>query len=339
MKKLCILILLVFPCISYGQAQFRVKIIDEETKGPIQGALVYIEELPVGDQETDVNGQVVFQNVPEDRKVRVNVRKAGYNPSQKEIVANNQIKSDNNTIILLSKVQENKDLVFWGYVHDENDLEVSNATIDFNFAGEIFSTKTNEKGNYRLKIDKSKIHRINSYRVVVYSNICERFTLDRLLGNTEIENIDFELPCTDQNNSPQNANRAIKKENDFTGMDGIWIMHLKSEKHLSPNNSIVNRYEEVKIGINLEFKDEIVVGRYAYREGGNACLEASIEGTYKNGKLEFTVSHYGSCCNGAKMKVILYLENKRLFKGTYEPSTYSNTNCNVWYADVTMMKK
>lgn len=125
MKKQSISLLFFFlSLILNAQSPFRVKVIDAQTSDNIAKAIVFIEEIPLPDQETDINGFVVFQNVPEDRKVRVNVHKKGYLPNQTEVVANRIIKVDNNIVIKLEKEPILPQVIIYGEVSNKGGDEV-----------------------------------------------------------------------------------------------------------------------------------------------------------------------------------------------------------------------
>jgi len=109
MKNL-IFILLFFHAFSeiFSQSPFRVLVKDKVTNDPIAQAMVLIEELSLPEQMTDRHGMASYQNLPEDRKVIIHVRKKGYKPQKREAVANRALKGDNNIIFYLESANNPK---------------------------------------------------------------------------------------------------------------------------------------------------------------------------------------------------------------------------------------
>ena len=87
----------------FSQSPFRVVVKDKANNEPIGQAMVFIEELSLPEQMTDRHGIASYQNLPEDRKVVIQVHKKGYKPQKREAVANRTLKGDNNIIFYLEK--------------------------------------------------------------------------------------------------------------------------------------------------------------------------------------------------------------------------------------------
>lgn len=197
MKKL-ILITFLITVISTLNAQspFRVKVIDAQSSENISNAIVFIEEIPLPDQETDRYGLVVFQNVPEDRKVRINVRKKGYLPSQIEVVANRAIKVDNNIIIKLSKEPSTPQVIIYGEVTDENDNEIEGATVEVSILGKPYTSKTDKSGNYQIRVDGDMFKALPSFQIEAKKSNCKRSKSTETVPNSPIINKDISLKCS-----------------------------------------------------------------------------------------------------------------------------------------------
>lgn len=334
--QVCVFILAAINCFS--QTQFRIRVLDSETREPVEKAMIFIEELPTGEIGTDENGQAVFQNVPIDRKVRIHIRKVGYASMQTEIVASEDIKSDNNVVITLKKSLDDSEIIIWGYVYDKQNSVLSNAIIDFNFAGHIYRVTSEPNGNYRVSIRKDEIVGVKSFRAIAKTGECETTVIDRPIPETIISNIDFRLDCyTNTSKSYRNSSVENYRKED---LDGIWKMTLVTYQYLSAGNKQMIKHEGVvTLGIKLEFDQQDVVGKYLYLESGGHCMETLIEGTLINGILNFEVLHLGNCCGGLKMKVIAEMNSQQIFKGTYGPSSLENPVCDLWYANVTIEKE
>jgi hypothetical protein len=199
MIKYCIFFLLLFlPFFLFSQSPFRVKIIDAKTKLSIEGAIVFIEEIPIGDKTSDINGFVAYQNIPSDRKVNLNVRKIGYAPVKKSIVANADLGPDNNILVELQKESLSPQKIIWGELSDAEGNDVIEALIELNLAGTIFSTKSDESGNYRFKIEESVFAGLKTFRVEVKHEKCDKVKKEINNISERIINCDLALSCTDE---------------------------------------------------------------------------------------------------------------------------------------------
>jgi len=225
MKKI-ILILLLIPIFTILNAQspFRIKVIDAQTSENIDKAIVFIEEIPLPDQETDRYGIVVFQNVPEDRKVRVNVRKKGYLPSQIEVVANRAIKVDNNIIIKLSKEPIIPQVIIYGEVTDTKNNEIEGATVEVSVLGKPFTAITDKSGNYQIRIDGNVFKSISTFQIEAKKTNCERSKSTETVPNSPIINKDIRFECgeskadevKEENKRKKELNSYYPKEQEFT---------------------------------------------------------------------------------------------------------------------------
>ena len=208
MKKTFLFFSFSFFVVSLNaQNPFRIRVVDAETSDNITKALVYIEEIALPDQETDVNGVAIFQNVPNDRKVKVVVRKKGYISEQTEIVANVAIKVDNFIIIKLKKEPTTPPVIIWGEVTDKNKEEIESATVEVNILGKSYKGTTNESGNYQIKIDATELRAVSSFQLEVKKTGCDRYKSTETVPQSGHVNKDIVLSCS-------LVNSAIKpKEN------------------------------------------------------------------------------------------------------------------------------
>jgi len=196
MKNFTLLLILTFgfTCL-HAQSPFRIKVIDSESEDPIENALVWIEEIPLGDQTTDANGMVSFQNIPEDRKVRVNVRKTGYIPQQPEVIANRVAKSDNNIVIRLQKKPKNSPIVIYGEVTDKNGDDIKGASIQVSIIGQSFNALTDENGNYQIKVDAELVQSVPSYKIEVKKEGCSTYRNTENSPKQALVLKDIQLQC------------------------------------------------------------------------------------------------------------------------------------------------
>lgn len=193
-------LLTLFVAITFSlqaQSAFRIKVIDAENSNPIEKAIVYIEEIPLPDQETDINGFVSFKNVPEDRKVKLNIRKKGYAPFQDEIVANRTLTVDNYKIIKLSKESNTPQVIIYGEVSDKSGEEVEGAYVEVTILGKPFTATTDKSGNYQIKIDGSVLKSVPTFQIEAKKTGCERFKASESVPKSEIINKDIVLKCSE----------------------------------------------------------------------------------------------------------------------------------------------
>lgn len=181
-----------------AQGSFRIKVVDSKTTEGIPKALVFIEEIPVPDQETDAFGLVTYQNVPQDRKVRVNVRKKGYLPQQVEIVASKEIKVDNNIVIKLEKESIKPQVTIYGEVTDSNNEEVEGATVEVTILGKPYSDITDQSGNYQIRIEGSTLRSVPSFQIEAKKKGCERSKSNESVLQSDYINKDIKLNCSNQ---------------------------------------------------------------------------------------------------------------------------------------------
>jgi len=199
MKKCCLFFFFSILGISLNaQGSFRIKVVDSKTIEGIPKALIFIEEIPVPDQETDAFGLVTYQNVPQDRKVRVNVRKKGYLPQQVEIIASKEIKVDNNIVIKLEKESTIPQVTIYGEVTDKNNEEIEGASVEVTILGKPFSDVTDESGNYQIRIDGNTLKSVPSFQIEVKKKGCERLKLNESVLQSEYINRDIKLNCSNQ---------------------------------------------------------------------------------------------------------------------------------------------
>ena len=194
----CLWILFVAITVSLqAQSAFRIKVIDADNSNPIEKALVYIEEIPLPDQETDINGFVTFKNVPEDRKVKLNIRKKGYVPFQDEIVANRTLTVDNYKIIKLNKESNAPQVIIYGEVSDKKGDEVEGANVEVTILGKPFTAITDKSGNYQIKIDGSVLKSVPTFQIEAKKTGCERYKGTESVPKSEIINKDIVLQCSE----------------------------------------------------------------------------------------------------------------------------------------------
>jgi len=229
---------LAFAIALMGQSPFRVKVIDSQTSENVEKAIVFIEEIPLPDQETDKYGVVSFQNVPEDRKVRVNVRKKGYLPNQTEVVANRAIKVDNNIIIKLQKEPTTPQVIIYGEVSDIKGNEIDNATVEVSILGKPFSTKTDKSGNYQIRVDGNVISSVPTFQFEVKKQGCTKMKSTENTPKSELVNKDVVLVCngqsdelngTDEGSSTPSSIPKGKIKNCLDGYE-IKILNCKGNK-------------------------------------------------------------------------------------------------------------
>lgn len=179
-----------------SQTSFRIKTIDSQSGESIPDAVVFIEEIPIGDRYTDQNGFVSYQNIPEDRKVRVHVRKPGYLPTQLEVVGNRDIGPDNNVVIYLEKESAELQRIIWGEVTFPDGRDIEGAIVEFNLAGQTYSTVTDNGGNYRMKINSKDFLGLQQFRIEIKKDGCDIYRDDVAITVNEIINKDVKLNCT-----------------------------------------------------------------------------------------------------------------------------------------------
>lgn len=196
-----------------AQGSFRIKVVDSKTIEGIAKALVFIEEIPIPDQETDVFGLVTYQNVPQDRKVRVNVRKKGYLPQQVEIVANKEIKVDNNIVIKLEKESTKPQVIIYGEVTDKNNEEVVGASVEVTILGRPYSDITDSSGNYQIKIDRSILISVPSFQIEAKKKDCERAKSTEAVLQSDYINKDIKLNCSNSKPPPLRPEDIYEDEN------------------------------------------------------------------------------------------------------------------------------
>jgi hypothetical protein len=248
-------VLLFLPLIVSAQSSFRVKVVEKGNMNPISKAIVFIEEIPIPDKETDSNGFVFYENIPSDRKVRIHARKFGYLPQKVEVVANLDIGPDNNVLIFLEKESSKLQKIIWGEVVLTNDTDVSGAKVEVNLAGKIFSTKTDESGNYRIKINSEEFDRLGNFRIEVNYEGCKKHRENVPITVAEIVNKDIVLTCSVNNTSSSHSKNTkergypvekklgdvLVKITDISYTGGSIIVKLKMYNDLSfPTNVGIN---------------------------------------------------------------------------------------------------
>jgi len=210
MKNLILTFFLVYAISMQAQSAFRIKVVDAENMNPIEKALVYIEEIPLPDQETDINGFVTFRNVPEDRKVKLNVRKKGFVPFLDEVVANRTLTVDNYKIIKLSKESSAPQVIIYGEVTDKNGDEIEGANVEVTVLGKPFTSTTDKSGNYQIKIDGNTLKSVPTFQIEAKKTGCERFKISESVPKNEIINKDIVLQCNSLSNQPKDNEEKPK---------------------------------------------------------------------------------------------------------------------------------
>lgn len=193
-------ILLIMTFSINAQSAFRIKVVDFKTLNPVEEALVYISEIPLPDQETDSNGFVSFKSVPEDRKVKLNIRKKGYLPYQEEVVANRQLTIDNFVIVKLRSEPTASQVIFYGEVLDKEGKELEEAIVEVSILGKPFSTKTDKSGNYQIRIDGNILKSIPTFQIEAKKDGCKRQKISVDIPKSEIINKDIVLQCSSKDN-------------------------------------------------------------------------------------------------------------------------------------------
>lgn len=305
MKFLLILLNVTLLSVTLSsQSFFRVKVIDEVSKESIEGAIVFIEEIPIGDKVTNRDGFVVYQNVPSDRKVRINIRKPGYVPEQEEVVANRDIGPDNNVVIELERESSEPQKIIWGEVIDSEGRDIGNARVEINLAGKVYSSSSDDSGNYRFRIKASDFMGLSSLRIEVETSNCEKYREDVNIPAQNIFNYDVQLKCSTalpQRRSNTSSSQTKKEEyrpvvrtllegysqikftDVFYSEEGLEI-HFKLFNGSSSGNSMMGlnsgiRQSTPRFCSKINYDGDIFYSSYG-RIGNKECYNAPNEECY-----------------------------------------------------------
>jgi hypothetical protein len=260
----------------HSQSWFRVKVVDSESKASIQEAIVYIEEIPLGDKYTDRNGLVIYQNVPEDRKVKLNIRKPGYQFRSIDIVANRDIGPDNNIVVELSKEDIVPQKIIWGEIVNASGDEIIEATVELNIAGEVFRTESDESGNYRFKISSEIFSISQRFKIEIKANGCSDYRETIQNPSTLVFNKDFEIKCSNIYPEEKAAQVTTRERDNIQSRSvGMWTITLegcsRQEDEVTCNFTVLSKGKD---------RNFAICGFNPYRDGSMIydCNNGSSEG-------------------------------------------------------------
>lgn len=227
MKNLINIFFILLILVSHLNAQsgLWVRVLDSSSLNPIEKAIVYVEELPLGEKETDENGIVSFQKVPDDRKITLHLRKNGYEPQQVEVAVNQVFGPDNNYQILLEKSTEPSVFVLWGEVTDQNGRDVPSANVELTILGKSSYTRTDSSGNYRLEVNLKDLED-SSNEGFLEVKVADCKVKQPLLLIKKSLNQDIKLSCSTTYEKKQGRKQLEK--NDPRIIDGLSMLFLSS---------------------------------------------------------------------------------------------------------------
>lgn len=205
MKRLLYFLIMLFvnSNVTLAQNPYRIKIVDKATRDNIEGAYVYINEVPSSDRHSDLYGVVSYNNLPRDRKVMINVKKDGYKFHSEEVLASPLATKDNFLLVELEKEVDPNKIVVFGNVENADDIDISHQKIVLSYMGRSIETTTDNFGNYRFEIEKTQFGPAKSFIIEIDVNGCEKFKTneDYYGGNYINKNIKLKCHLSSQGNS------------------------------------------------------------------------------------------------------------------------------------------
>lgn len=129
-----------------------------------------------------------------------------------------------------------------------------------------------------------------------------------------------------------------------SSMSGVWDFKIKTNRGVGTDGFIrkESRSYEWVIRFTQEgrkLSGDLVGGRGS--RGENVCADADISGSVNEGSVTFVVTYQGSCCNQEQMKFNGELsDDGKSLTGSLEPVDVPRAYlCNLWYADITAIKR
>ena len=207
-KKIIFLFCFLIQLSTYGQnARVTIKVVNEELSSPVEGAVVEIEQLPGVIKLTDDNGIVIFNDIPIGRiSIRCTANKyvaktTHYNNVSSEI-------KNNYYEIGLVQISNNQEYLIYGEI-SSNGEDISQASVEVKVLDQIFNTKSDDSGNYSIKIPKNNINGVQYFRIEIKKKDCgiykEKILIPASLNLLKDINIDCNNSSKSQKNKISNS--------------------------------------------------------------------------------------------------------------------------------------
>lgn len=279
-------LILIFGHAAFSQNPLRLRIVDKNTSQYIKEASVNINEIPSPNKFSDENGLVVYNNVPGDRKVRVNVRKDGYKPVSVEMLASPNSRPDNYYEIDLEKDLIKNKVVIYGKIEDRNEQNIANNMVVISFIGQSLTTTTDKVGNYRFEVPVESFELVKSFIIEVEHAGCEKYKVSEDYQGGFLINKDIRLNCGENTNPSRPADGA--RQNTLgRELSGSWVGKLTLLNQSDTYNLLFtfkvingeiigtslmarerNQYNYCKFSISGKYVgNDIVINEIAYSEG------------------------------------------------------------------------
>jgi hypothetical protein len=119
-------------------------------------------------------------------------------------------------------------------------------------------------------------------------------------------------------------------------LEGSWRMSVKISKSFDwrATEQPPTQSTPAIIDIELSVINDKITGKYISTSG--ACVNTELNGTINTDNTFeiITTASNGTCCNGAKMKMVGNLTSNDTFNATFTPINTPPFNCYIWWAEI-----
>lgn len=121
--------------------------------------------------------------------------------------------------------------------------------------------------------------------------------------------------------------------------NSVWDFNVRLNQDMGSDGFINDASREYNLVVRLNLTEDQITGEYI-GASGNACSDATINGTIQNNVVYFVIYYSGGCCGGNEMEFIGTFDgDKSMLTGTLEPVDIPVGSCILWFADVTATRR
>jgi len=122
-------------------------------------------------------------------------------------------------------------------------------------------------------------------------------------------------------------------------ISNVWDFDIHVNQRIHSDGFIRDANSYYQLVVQLNQDREILTGEYI-GTSGNACGNARITGSILGSDVNWTVEYRGSCCRGEKMTFSgMMSTDGSIMTGSLEPVGIPANTCQLWFADLTAIKR
>lgn len=183
-------------CYTFSLCQstsdLTIRVVDSETRNPIKSAIVSIKEVAFITKSSDQNG-LVYYNEVEKGAINITVVHPNYLTLETSVNVSG-ISTDDNFIIILRRVPKDEEVLIFGEVSQDEEIDVEGARVEIKIGNIILEKLTDHSGNYDFKIYEKELVDSELHLEVQFKD-CIEYSETFNIPRSNILKVDISLEC------------------------------------------------------------------------------------------------------------------------------------------------